>query len=170
MALLYQHQGHVLSYFLSITQWPLWLSIGRFKAKITGQSHISWDNLWFPVDFSLSQPIETSFFLGWNLHGFRVGSLTWHHGPCCDPFSERRCALRLVARQPWHRVPKIGTREWRKEEMPNHARVRLGEVFRSPFVFFFNYVDQNSVIRKCRKSISSTGILEYGVPDKINKK
>ena len=33
-------------------------SIGWFKGKITGKSHISWENLWFPVDFPLSQPIE----------------------------------------------------------------------------------------------------------------
>jgi hypothetical protein len=33
-------------------------------------------------------------------------------------------------------VPKIGTREWRKEEMPNHARARLGEVFRILFDVF----------------------------------
>ena len=26
--------------------------------KITGKSRISWDNLWFPVDFPLSQPID----------------------------------------------------------------------------------------------------------------
>ena len=28
------------------------------KGKITGNSHISWENLWVPVDFPLSQPIE----------------------------------------------------------------------------------------------------------------
>ena len=28
------------------------------KGKITGQSHISWENRWFPVDFPLSQPID----------------------------------------------------------------------------------------------------------------
>ena len=26
--------------------------------KITGKFHISWEDLWFPVDFPLSQPIE----------------------------------------------------------------------------------------------------------------
>ena len=34
------------------------MSIGWFRGKITGNSHISWENLWFPVDFPLSQPIE----------------------------------------------------------------------------------------------------------------
>ena len=33
-------------------------SIDWFKGTITGNSHISWENLWFPVDFPLSQPIE----------------------------------------------------------------------------------------------------------------
>ena len=40
---------------------PFLNSIGWFKGKITGNSHISWENLWFPVDFPLSQPIENSF-------------------------------------------------------------------------------------------------------------
>ena len=35
-------------------------SIGWFNGKITGISHISWENLWFPVDFPLSQPIDTN--------------------------------------------------------------------------------------------------------------
>jgi hypothetical protein len=30
----------------------------RFKGKITGKPHISWENLWFPVDFPLNQSIE----------------------------------------------------------------------------------------------------------------
>jgi len=29
-----------------------------FKAKITGNPHVSWENRWFPVDFPLSQSIE----------------------------------------------------------------------------------------------------------------
>ena len=33
-------------------------SIDWFKGKITGKSHISWENLWFPVVFPLSQPID----------------------------------------------------------------------------------------------------------------
>ena len=36
------------------------ISIGWFKGKITGNSHISWENLWFPVDFPLNQPIDYS--------------------------------------------------------------------------------------------------------------
>ena len=42
-------------------RWCVWVStwsIERFKGKITGTSHISWENLWSPVDFSLSQPID----------------------------------------------------------------------------------------------------------------
>ena len=34
-------------------------SIDWFKGQITGKSHISRDNLWFPVDFPLSQPINS---------------------------------------------------------------------------------------------------------------
>ena len=29
------------------------------REKNTGKSHISWENLWFPVEFPLSQLIET---------------------------------------------------------------------------------------------------------------
>jgi hypothetical protein len=31
-----------------------------FKGKFTGKPHISWENLWFPVDFPLNQSIEAS--------------------------------------------------------------------------------------------------------------
>ena len=46
---------------------PFWIilvlvSIDWFKGKITGDSHISWENLWFPVDFPLSQAIDTRNF------------------------------------------------------------------------------------------------------------
>ena len=34
------------------------ISIDWFKGKITGKSHISWESLWFPVDFPFSQPID----------------------------------------------------------------------------------------------------------------
>ena len=33
-------------------------SLGWFKGKITGKSHISWENLRFPVDFPLRQPVD----------------------------------------------------------------------------------------------------------------
>ena len=36
------------------------VSIDWCKGKITGNSHISWENPWFPEDFPLSQPIENS--------------------------------------------------------------------------------------------------------------
>ena len=39
-------------------------SIDWFNGKITGKSHISWENLWFPVDFPLNQPIEWEIM--WN--------------------------------------------------------------------------------------------------------
>ena len=29
-----------------------------FKGKITGKPHISWENLWFPVDFPLNQSVD----------------------------------------------------------------------------------------------------------------
>ena len=42
--------------------WHQWIgfleSIDWFEGKITGKSHISWENRWFPVDFPLSQPID----------------------------------------------------------------------------------------------------------------
>ena len=34
------------------------ISIDWFKRNITGNSHISWEDLWFPGDFPLSQPTE----------------------------------------------------------------------------------------------------------------
>ena len=34
------------------------LSIDWFKGEFTGNSHISWENQWFPIDFPLSQAIE----------------------------------------------------------------------------------------------------------------
>jgi len=33
-------------------------SMDWFKGKFTGKPHISWDNLWFPVDFPLNQSID----------------------------------------------------------------------------------------------------------------
>jgi len=42
-----------------------------FKGKFTGKPHISWENLWFPVDFPLNQSIECLWLLlldnGWGL-------------------------------------------------------------------------------------------------------
>ena len=46
----------------SISGWwnfSIFLSIDWFKGKITGKSHISWENPWFTVDFPLSQPIDS---------------------------------------------------------------------------------------------------------------
>ena len=42
-------------------------SIDWFKENLTGNPHISWENIWFPVDFPLSQPIEP-----WENRAFRV--------------------------------------------------------------------------------------------------
>ena len=36
-------------------------SLDWFKGKIAGTSHISWANLWFPLDFPLSQAIDRFF-------------------------------------------------------------------------------------------------------------
>ena len=47
-----------LKYDQTIISQCFWNSIGWFKGKITGNSHMSWENLWFPVDFPLRQPIE----------------------------------------------------------------------------------------------------------------
>ena len=33
-------------------------SLDWFKGKMTGKSHISWENLWFSVEFPLSQPTD----------------------------------------------------------------------------------------------------------------
>ena len=35
------------------------VSMDWFKGKFTGKPHISWENLWFPVDFPLNQSIES---------------------------------------------------------------------------------------------------------------
>ena len=43
---------------VSHNPWAVHESIDWFKGKNTGKSHSSWENLWFPVDFPLSQPIE----------------------------------------------------------------------------------------------------------------
>ena len=40
--------------------WPWQHSIDWFKGNCTGKSHISWENLWFPVNFPINQSIETS--------------------------------------------------------------------------------------------------------------
>ena len=34
------------------------------REKITGTSHSLWENLWFRVDFPLSQPIDISYSKG----------------------------------------------------------------------------------------------------------
>ena len=56
-------------------------SIDWFKGKITGKSHISWENLWFPVDFPLNQPIDINIptFQHWRIFGagLEVGE-SWH--------------------------------------------------------------------------------------------
>ena len=38
--------------------WRYHLQLIGLREKITGKCHISQENLWFPVDFPLSQPIE----------------------------------------------------------------------------------------------------------------
>jgi hypothetical protein len=35
------------------------LAMDWFKGNFTGKPYISWDKLWFPVDFPLNQSIET---------------------------------------------------------------------------------------------------------------
>ena len=37
----------------------IYISIDWFKRKKSGNSHILWENLWFPVDFPWSQPIDS---------------------------------------------------------------------------------------------------------------
>ena len=49
-------QLHLLKRYLNPKIFPS--SIDWFKGKITGNSHISWENKRFPADFTLSQPIE----------------------------------------------------------------------------------------------------------------
>ena len=39
-------------------------SVDWFKGKITGTSNISWENLWFPADFPLSQPVDIYVLVG----------------------------------------------------------------------------------------------------------
>jgi hypothetical protein len=43
-------------------------SMDWFKGKITGKHHISWENLWFPVDFPLNQSIDFHPFLSFQHH------------------------------------------------------------------------------------------------------
>ena len=49
-------------------------SIDCFKGQITGESHISREHVWFPVDFPLSQPIEI-----WKIHRKTVGKYAKIH-------------------------------------------------------------------------------------------
>ena len=44
---------------LLVEELTLLLSMDWFKGKFTGKPHISWENLWFPVDVPLNQSIET---------------------------------------------------------------------------------------------------------------
>jgi len=37
------------------------ISMDWFKGKFIGKPHISWENLWFPVDFALNQSIDNYF-------------------------------------------------------------------------------------------------------------
>ena len=53
-------------------------SIDWFKGKITGKSHISWENLWFPVDFPINQPIDS------------IPSTTRNHSLSHGPISTER--------------------------------------------------------------------------------
>ena len=39
------------------------------RGKNTGESHISWENLWFPVIIPLNQPIEWRFLRRFLWHG-----------------------------------------------------------------------------------------------------
>jgi hypothetical protein len=38
-----------------------------FKGKFTGKPHISWENIWFPVDFPLNQSIDDILSISANL-------------------------------------------------------------------------------------------------------
>ena len=53
----------------------LWIlfSIDWFKGQIAGKSDISWENLWFPVDSPLSQPIENVEQFGFHLGFWAAG-------------------------------------------------------------------------------------------------
>ena len=51
-------------------------SIDWFKGKNTGKSHISWENRWFPVDFPLSQPIESRLGIS-DRNYWRLDSAKW---------------------------------------------------------------------------------------------
>ena len=54
-----------------------------FKGKFTGKPHISWENLWFPVDFPLNQSIEW-FFL-WSESQKNVPVLWYQWYQLCYP-------------------------------------------------------------------------------------
>ena len=38
-----------------------------FKGNFTGKPHISWENIWFPVDFPLTQSIDDMLSISANL-------------------------------------------------------------------------------------------------------
>ena len=54
--------------FIFLTCFRSLKSINLFNGKITGQSHISWENLWFPVNFPYFSPLMK----GW-AQDFRPG-------------------------------------------------------------------------------------------------
>ena len=52
------HLSIVSKLFVCLPEGTTYYSIDWFTGKNTGKSHISWKNLWFPVNFPLSQPSE----------------------------------------------------------------------------------------------------------------
>ena len=65
-------------------------SIGWFKGRITGNSHISWENPWFPVDFPLNQLNEHLFSLASKPPNW----LPFHCPPLIQPFAWKSGVLR----------------------------------------------------------------------------
>ena len=51
----------VLSNVMKCVAFRLLYSMDWFRGKFTGQPHISWENLWFPLNFPLNQSIDVCF-------------------------------------------------------------------------------------------------------------
>ena len=70
-------------------------SIDWFKGKITGKYHISWENLWFPVDFPINQSIEWDVLLP---SAYCTSKVTWK-SDCTEEWGRPYSTCRLNHQQ-----------------------------------------------------------------------
>ena len=72
-------------------------SIDWFKGQITGQFHMSWENLWFPVEIPLSQPIDMEVFISHDRTSRRPSKdFFWWAWEPVGPFRVSRCVNSLT--------------------------------------------------------------------------